>query len=463
MESEDLIRRVPPHNLEAEMACLGAMMSAPQAVDIVLETINEDDFFDEKNRIIFSAICTLRDASDPIDPVTVSDRLESSRLLTKAGGAAYLAKLTESVPAFSSVSYYAKVIMEKAILRGLLNSAMEIADNVYQYQSDVGKVANDAEQDVFNITSRQYRRGYVHVKDVINSTLRGIERIETSGEIYTGVPTGYPDFDQLTSGLQRGDLIVLAARPSMGKTALALNIAANVASKVKDGGILFFSLEMSTQELVLRLLSSESRIGLQKIRKAHISKEEWHYLIDAADNISKWKFIIDDTPGISVQEIRSKARRIVSREKVSIIIVDHLQLVAGTDSNKMVPNRVQEISYISRNLKAIAKELDLPVVVLSQLSRAVETRVDKHPLLSDLRESGAIEQDADIVTFLYRDDYYKRDKSESRGVTEFIVAKQRNGPTDTVFLTFLSDCVKFETADRHHEMQAPYNSDEPSY
>ncbi len=452
MANEDLIKRVPPHSAEAEQACIGAMLSNnEQAINTVFETLKSEDFFDPKHQVIFDTIKMLQEESAPVDLVSVADRMESMGQLSRAGGSAFLSSLSDRVPASSSVGYYARMVADKSLLRSLIQASHQIIDDVFQNQSKPEHISEMAERAIFDVTNRKLRTSYAELKDVVTETLTGIERLAKDGNIYTGLPTGFKKFDELTGGLQKGALVVLAARPAMGKTAMALNIASNVCTYSRDNGALVFSLEMSDQELAMRMLSSESRIAMEKIRKGRLSDQhgEWGALVETAGRLHAMNIIVDDTPAISIHEIRAKSRRVVSKYKVNLIIIDHMQLITADESSKPSFNRNAEISYISRSLKALAKELDLPIVVLSQLSRSVESRQDKRPMLSDLRESGAIEQDADIVTFLYRDEYYNKE-TEKKGISELIIAKQRNGPTDTIDLTFLGECVRFENLDAHH-------------
>ncbi len=450
MAADDLVKRVPPSSPEAEQSCIGAMLNSSTAISTILEMLNDDDFFDARNKIIFKIIEELSEKNIPVDVVSVSERLSSGNILQQAGGSAYLSKLIENVPSLSNTQYHAKIVLEKAILRELINAARSIIDNVYENQTDIEKISDESEKLIFDVTNRKLRSNYKLLKEILSDTLKGIERIAHSKHVYTGQPTGYNEFDDMTSGLQHGDLIVIAARPSMGKTAFALNIAANVAKMNLDNGVMFFSLEMSFQELVLRMLSTESKIDMQKIRKGQLSTpDDWKSLVDSAGVLSRMKVLVDDTPAISLNEIRAKARRVKSKYNIKLIIIDHLQLISTSESNKMIINRNNEISYISRSLKALAKELDIPIIVLSQLSRKVDDRGGDHkPILSDLRESGAIEQDADLVAFLYREEYYKKD-SEKKNIAELLLQKQRNGPTGDIQLVFLKETVRFENYFKH--------------
>lgn len=451
MASDELVRKVPPHSPAAEESCIGAMLMSSIAISNVLELLKDDDFFDERNRTIFKVINELAEMNAPVDAVSVSERLSSSGLLQKAGGSAYLAKLIENVPSLSNVQYHAKLVQEKSMLRELINAARTIIDNVYENQSDADKLSDEAERLIFDITNRKLRSNYKLIKDILTDTLKGIERMAHSKHLHTGLETGFTEFDNMTSGLQKGDLIVIAARPSMGKTAYVLNVAANIARKSEENGVMVFSLEMSYQELVLRMLSSEARLDMQRLRRGDLKSPlgEWDDLVRAAGTISKMKILVDDTPAISLNEIRAKSRRVKSKYNISLIIIDHMQLITTADSSKGNANRSNEISYISRSLKALAKELEVPIIVLSQLSRKVDDRGGDHkPILSDLRESGAIEQDADLVAFLYREEYYKKD-TEKKNIAELLLQKQRNGPTGDIEMAFFKEIVRFDNLDKH--------------
>jgi replicative DNA helicase len=449
MPSDDLLKRVPPHNLEAEAACLGAMMMNSYAVDTVLQILSDEDFFDIKNQIIFRAIASLRDKSVPVDIVSVSEYLSSKGELERIGGSAYLSRVVEGVPAATNVSYYGKIVLDKAVLRNLINTCSNIIDNVYEYQTEVERVLDEAESSVFEASSRKVKSDFAQLKDVLADTLKAIDKRKGMG-LYTGLPTGFNKFDELTSGLQESDLIVIAARPSMGKTALALNMAVNICRQFPDLGVLFFSLEMSTQELTMRILSTESRLEIGKLRSGRVHQSDWKGILEAAAMLEKCRLLIDDTPAVSVNELRSKARRAIRKYNLKLIVIDHLQIVTAGDPSKPSYNRVQEMSFITRSLKALAKELKIPVLALSQLSRASEKRgdKDKRPILSDLRDSGTIEQDADVIAFLHREEYYNKD-TEDKGLAELIISKQRNGPIGMTKLGFKADTVWFYDPEMH--------------
>ncbi|MGA2141324.1 MAG: replicative DNA helicase [Brevinematales bacterium] len=454
MAFDDLLKRTPPHSAEAEESCVGSMLMSKGAVSTIQDMLKDEDFFDEKNRLIYRVINDLSEKNQPVDTVSVTNRLESSGILAKAGGNAYIAKLIENVPSLSNVQAHAQIVLEKSMLRELINAARTIIDNVYEDQTDVEKLSDEAERLIFNVTDRKLRSNYLLIKDIITDTLKGIERISKSKHLYTGLPTGFTELDDKTSGFQNGDLIVIAARPSMGKTAFALNIAANITKMNSDNAVMVFSLEMSYQELALRMLSSESRIDMQRLRKGQLrtssikEENEWDKMVEAAGSLSRMKILIDDTPGISLNEIRAKARRVKSRFGIKALFIDHLQLITTVDSNKMIVNRNNEISYISRSLKALAKELQIPIIVLSQLSRKVDERGGDHrPILSDLRESGAIEQDADVVAFLYREEYYNKN-TDKKNTAELLLQKQRNGPTGDIQIAFNKESVRFDNLDK---------------
>jgi replicative DNA helicase len=445
--------------MEAEQACIGAMLMSSGAISSVREFLNDDDFFDDRHRVLFNFICELNDRNLPADLVTVTERLTASRTIEKVGGSAYLSKLVESVPATSNVGTYARIVLEKSMLRNLINASRTIVDSVYDQSGNVEKIFDEAERGIFDVTGRRIRSEYHQLKDILNPTLKHIGDRKNQGHGYTGVVTRFRDLDELTDGLQKGSLIILAARPGMGKTAFALNLSVNVSKYNEHASVLIFSLEMAFQELVIRMLASESHLDMKKIHTGKLdeNKGEWAQLVQAAGSLSNLQIYIDDKPMISLNEIRAIARRIKAKNRLDMIVIDHLQLITTADSSKnpASANRNTEISYISRSLKALAKELDLPVVCLSQLSRGVEQRTDPIPKLSDLRESGAIEQDADIVAFLYRDEYYSKENSTQPGLAELRVEKHRNGSTGVVPLTFIKESVRFETAEIHRDQMGP--------
>ena len=437
--------RMPPASIEAEQAVLGAMLLKPDAVTTAAEELTADDFYRETHRLIFEAMMELKERTEPVDLVTLTEQLKKADKLAKIGGIPALSLIANSVPTAANVHYHARIVHEKAQLRSLINAATEIAGAAYESADEVEDIMDSAEKRILQVASGKRSKDFVPLQDILLDTLEQIDlRYNNKGSI-TGLPTGFAELDHLTAGLQKSDLILVAARPSMGKTAFTLNIAAHVVLRAKEP-VAFFSLEMSKEQLVQRLLCSEGRIDSQRLRVGELEEKEWGDLIDTANRLSAAPLYIDDTPGITVMELRSKARRLKAEHGLSLIVIDYLQLMQGRAS-KSGDNRQQEISEISRSLKALARELNVPVIALSQLSRSVESRQIKRPMLSDLRESGSLEQDADIVMFLYREDYYDPE-TENKNITEVIIAKHRNGPVDTVDLTFLKQFTKFGNLSR---------------
>lgn len=438
---DDNLRKVPPQNLEAESSVLGGILLDNEAVNQVLELLRPEDFYRESHRKIFRAIIELTDRSEPVDLITLSDFLKTKNELESVGGTAYLASLADFVPTAANIVYYARIVREKSILRSLISTATDIASRGYDEQGNVEEFLDSAEKVIFDISEKKIKAAFVSVGDMIKDTLKTVEKLYERKEMITGVPTGYDDLDKLTAGLQPSDLIIVAGRPGMGKTAFALNIATNAAFKGIGAGV--FSLEMAKEQLVLRMLCSEARVNSSKVRSGYLGERDFPQLAKAAGRLHDAPIYIDDTPAISVLELRAKARRLVRdrSKKIGLIVVDYLQLMRGMGNAN---NREQEISEISRSLKALAKELSVPVIALSQLNRRVEDRTEKKPQMSDLRESGAIEQDADVIMFIYRDEVYNRNDDSKKGVAEVIIAKQRNGPTDTVTLAFLNEYTRFE-------------------
>ena len=437
--------RMPPASIEAEQAVLGAMLLKPDAVTTAAEELSADDFYRETHRLIFEAMMELKERAEPVDLVTLTEQLKKADKLAKIGGIPALSLIANSVPTAANVHYHARIVHEKAQLRSLINAATEIASAAYESADEVEDIMDSAEKRILQVASGKRSKDFVPLQDILLDTLEQIDlRYNNKGSI-TGLPTGFTELDHLTAGLQKSDLILVAARPSMGKTAFTLNIAAHVVLRAKEP-VAFFSLEMSKEQLVQRLLCSEGRIDSQRLRVGELEEKEWGDLIDTANRLSAAPLYIDDTPGITVMELRSKARRLKAEHGLSLIVIDYLQLMQGR-GNKSGDNRQQEISEISRSLKALARELNVPVIALSQLSRSVESRQIKRPMLSDLRESGSLEQDADIVMFLYREDYYDPE-TENKNITEVIIAKHRNGPVDTVDLTFLKQFTKFGNLSR---------------
>ena len=435
-----MIERVPPQNIEAEQAVIGGMLIEKEAISKVAEFLKADDFYREAHRLIFEAMLELFNKNEAVDLVTVTEVLRKNDKLEAVGGIAYITSLANSVPTAANINYHGKIVEEKALLRGLINSATHIASMGYEDTEAVTDIIDKAEKMILEVSERKMSGDFVPIKSIIFDAFGKIEQLYASKGGITGLATGFKDLDKITSGLQPSDLILVAARPSMGKTAFTLNIASHVAIREKKA-VAFFSLEMSKEQLVQRMLCSEATIDSQRLRIGELEERDWKKLISAADRLSSAPIYIDDTPGITVMEMRSKARRLKIEHDLQLIIIDYLQLMQGS-SNKGGDNRQQEISEISRSLKALARELNVPVIALSQLSRSVESRQIKKPMLSDLRESGSLEQDADIVSFLYREDYYNPE-TENKNITDIIIAKHRNGPVDTVQLFFHKQFTKF--------------------
>ncbi len=431
--------RIPPHNEEAERCVLGAAMLSRDAMFDVIEEVKADDFYNENHKEIFNAIMDLYRDNKPVDMLTVCEELKTKKALEMVGGRAYVAALTTEVPSTTNAGEYAKIVSEKASLRALISTAEDIMKKGYEGKDDTQDILNFAESGIFQIGQKRQKSDYTPIQDVL---LRNVEIIDANsrnqGKV-VGIPTGFKDLDNLTSGLHRSDLIILAARPAMGKTAFALNIAQQTATKA-GASVLIFSLEMSKEQLGQRLLAIQARVEMQKLKTGSLERKDWDRLNMALDELHSSKIFIDDTPGVSIMEMRNKCRRLKAEHGLDLVVIDYLQLMQGDGRSD---NRQQEISAISRNLKLLAREMDCPVIVLSQLSRAVEQRTDHRPILSDLRESGSIEQDADIVIFLYRDDYYNPDNSEKHGICEVNLAKHRSGPTDKVELTWVERYTKF--------------------
>ncbi len=438
---EDSLRKLPPQSIEAEEAVLGGVMLDNTAIDRALELLTPDDFYREAHRKIMRAMVDLNQRSEPIDLVTLADALKSRGELADVGGAAYLTELADKVPTAANTAHYARILRHKAVLRSLIQTATEIATRGYEANVDIDEFLDHAEHQIFEISERKVRPSFFRIRDIMVDSMKAIEQLYERKELVTGVPTGFVDLDRLTAGLQRADLIIIAGRPSMGKTAFALNIAEYAALHTHTG-VAVFSLEMSKEQLVLRMLCSQARVDQSKVRAGFAAERDFPKLALAASRLADSPIFIDDTPALSVLELRAKSRRLKREKdaKLGLIIVDYLQLVSGS---ARAENRQQEISAISRSLKGLAKELDVPVIALSQLSRAPEARTDRRPQLADLRESGAIEQDADIVIFIFREEEYKPSE-ENRGLAEIIIGKQRNGPTGTFKLAFIKEFTRFE-------------------
>jgi len=442
------LHRVPPQNLEAEQSVLGGILLDNQGLNAVLEIITARDFYSEAHRQIFETAHNLSERGEPIDLITLSNALKDQKRLDKVGGAAYLAGLVDNVPSAANIRHYAKIVKEKAILRSLINTATEILGKTYETGADIDTVLDEAEQAIFAISEKKIRQAFFPLKEIVKDSFRTIEDLYSRKELVTGVPTGFDKVDDLTSGLQKADLIIIAGRPSMGKTAFALNIAQHVAMQTATP-VCIFSLEMAKEQIAMRMLAATAKVDSQRIRKGFLGEMDWPKLTTAADSLSEAPIFIDDTAAITVLEMKAKARRLKAEHGLGLVIIDYLQLMrSGTTKD----SREQEISEISRSLKALAKELSVPVIALSQLNRQVEVRTNRRPQMADLRESGAIEQDADVIAFIYRDEVYnKAEDNPEKGIAEIIIAKQRNGPTGTVKLAFLEKFTSFENLARRDD------------
>ena len=439
--------RIPPHDIEAEQAIIGSMLTDKDAVIAAVEVLQEQDFYREDNKIIYSAILNLYNRAEPIDIITLKSELKSMGKFEAVGGLEYIVQLPDKVPTTSNVEQYIKIVEEKSMLRALIKTADELITLGYDPTQEVEQVIDIAEKKIFQVMQKKNQKGYSSIKDILVDTFTQLEQLYNQKESITGVPTGFVDLDYRTSGLHNSDLILVAARPAMGKSAFALNIATNAAVRAKVP-VAIFSLEMSKEQMTNRILCSEAMVDSAKVRTGKIDDDEWAKLAATSGALSEAGIYIDDTPGISIMEIRAKCRKMKLEKNIGLVVIDYLQLVQG--SNKKGGSREQEIAEISRSLKILAKEIDVPVIALSQLSRAPEQRIDHRPMLSDLRESGSIEQDADIVMFLYRDDYYNED-TEKKNIAEVIIAKHRSGATGTVELLWLANYTKFANIERYRE------------
>ena len=441
--ADAVAERTLPHNLEAERSVLGAILLHNDAFNQVAEIIDARDFFRDAHRRIFDKMVRLSERNDAIDLITLKDELGRSGEIDEVGGPAYITALVDGVPRSANVEHYARIIKEKATLRSLIFSANKILATAYEAEEEADAILDKAEHAIFAIADDKVRDGFVAVRDLAHSSLDTIEKLHAKKELITGVPTGFTDLDEMTSGLQPSDLIIVAARPSMGKTSLVLNMAQHVGTKTgKTVGL--FSLEMSKEQLFLRMLTAEARIDAHRLRRGFLGEKDWGRLSQAIGTLSETKIFIDDSPSIGTLEMRAKCRRLAAEHGLDLVIIDYIQLMQGRGRFE---NRTLELASISRSLKGLAKELSVPIVVLSQLSRAPESRADRRPQLSDLRESGALEQDADVVLFIYREDQYA-DKNapptDTQGVAEIIIGKQRNGPTGVVRLAFIKEFTRFE-------------------
>lgn len=451
MNGEMLLDRVPPQNLEAEQAVLGAILLDTESLVTAMERITSDDFYRGAHQIIYETMIELAEAQEPVDLITLTARLQNKGELENIGGVSYLSQLANAVPTAANVDYYAAIIEEKSMLRRLIRTATNIVSDGYTASDNVGLLLSDAEKQILEISNRRTGSGFHSIRDVLMEVFDRVEHLYNFKGGMTGVKSGFVDLDKMTSGFQRSDLIILAARPSVGKTAFALNVAQNVGVREKET-VAIFSLEMGAAQLVQRMICAEANVDASRMRSGQLEPDDWEKLTMAIGALSEANVYIDDSPSVTVADIRAKCRRLKKEKGLGMILIDYLQLIHGRGKGD---NRQQEVSEISRTLKQIARELNVPVIALSQLSRGVEQRQDKRPMMSDLRESGSIEQDADIVAFLYRDDYYDKE-SEKKNIIEIIIAKQRNGPVGTVELAFLKQYNKFVNLDRTHQEAAGF-------
>ena len=433
--------RTLPHNLEAERSVLGAILIHNDAFNYASEVIDSRDFFRDAHRRIFERMIALSERNDPIDLVTLKAELQRSGELDEIGGPAYIASLSDGVPRSANVEHYARIVKEKSTLRSLIHSANRILAEAYQAEDDPDVILDGAEKAIFEIAEDRIREGFVPLRDLVQSSFQTIEKLQEQRNAVTGVPSGFIDLDEMTAGFQPSDMIILAARPSMGKTSLAVNMAQNAARTGKTVGI--FSLEMSKEQLFLRMITSEAMIDAHRFRTGHLTEKDYGRLSHALGTLAEQSVFIDDSPGIGILEMRAKCRRLASQHSLDMLIIDYIQLMQGRGRFE---SRQQELTSISRSVKILAKELNVPIIALSQLSRAPESRTDHRPQLSDLRESGALEQDADLVMFIYRAEVYDKEetKPEDQGIAEVIIGKHRNGPIGSVKLTFLNQFTRFE-------------------
>lgn len=446
------VDRLPPQNIEAEQAVLGAIFLEPSALTLASEILIPEDFYRASHQKIFTVMLKLNDQGKAVDLITVTEDLAAAKLLEDTGGVSYLSELAASVPTAANIEYYAKIVEEKSLLRRLIRTATDIAQDGYNREDEVNTLLGEAEKNILAVAQRKNAGAFHNIKDVLVRTYDNIELLNNRKGDITGIATGFAELDRMTAGFQRNDLIIVAARPSVGKTAFALNIAQNVATKTGEN-VAIFSLEMGAEQLVMRMLCAEGNINAQNLRTGSLTDEDWGKLTMAMGSLSNAGIFIDDTPGVRIGDIRSKCRRLKQEHGLGMILIDYLQLIQG--NGRPGENRQQEVSEISRSLKALARELQVPVIALSQLSRGVEQRQDKRPMMSDIRESGSIEQDADIVAFLYRDDYYDKE-TENKNIIEIIIAKQRNGPVGTVQLAFVKEYNKFVNLEtRYGESSMP--------
>jgi replicative DNA helicase len=441
--------RVPPQAMDVEAAVLGAMLLEKEAIAKAIEILEDTAFYKPAHQSIYRAMTTLFDKSEPIDLITLTEELRRRGELEKIGGEYYLTELTTKVSSAANIDYHAHIVLERALMRQLIHSSSEVINRAYSETEDALGLLDEAEQKIFDISDQRMKKSFVSMNTAVHKTMDLLQSIHGKHSGVTGVPSGFSELDNLTGGFQPSDLIIIAGRPSQGKTALALSVARNASISSKEVPVGLFSLEMSTQQLVMRLMCAEARVDAHKVRTGRLPEDEWKKLSMSVGRLYKAKIFIDDTPGLAILEMRAKARRLKVEHNIGVVIVDYLQLMQGP---RNAQSREQEISAISRSLKALAKELNLPVIALSQLNRAVETRKDNRPALSDLRESGAIEQDADVVIFVHRPELFgtkEQDGESTEGLAEIIIGKQRNGPTDTVKLQFIKQYARFENLEKY--------------
>ncbi|WP_334333216.1 MULTISPECIES: replicative DNA helicase [unclassified Companilactobacillus] len=450
--NNDITSRIPPNDKDAEQAVLGAVFLSQDALVEAMEYVEADDFYQHANQLVFQAMMNLNDEEQPVDVVTVQNELDRQNQIEDIGGVSYLAELANSVPTAANTVYYAKIVKNKSVLRRLINAATKIVTRSFDEDEDVDSIIDQSEKDIMDVSENRNHKGFRRISDVVKSSFEEIDKLYDQDSEVTGLSTGYKDLDAMTTGLHKDELIILAARPGVGKTAFALNLAQNAATK-SNATVAIFSLEMGAEQLVNRMLCSEGSIDANSLRTGKLDENQWNSLVVAMGSLSRTNVYIDDTPGVKMAEIRSKCRRLLKESgKLDLVIVDYLQLIEGTGQE----NRQQEVSVISRGMKKLAKELHVPIIALSQLSRGVEARQDKRPMLSDIRESGSIEQDADIVAFLYRDDYYRDEDGDDNdnqeepedqdvGEVEVIISKNRSGPRGTAKLLFVKSYNKFSS------------------
>lgn len=447
---QELHGLMPPQHIESEQSIIGAIFLDPKSIEIVLRHVRPGDFYKQAHKNIFTCMVKINERGDAIDVITVSDELQKSQQLEEVGGFAYLATLAQMVPTAANIEYYAKTVSDKSVVRQLIETANEIARDSYSNQDDLDELIGETEKKILAVTQKKQTSAFKRIDTVVHEAYEFINELSKNGGSIPGLSTGFRDLDKITAGFKANELIIVGARPAVGKTAFALNMAQGVAKGKKDSVVAIFSLEMGAEQLVMRMLSAEGNVDAQKLRTGELSSDDWKNFHMAMGTLEKTQIFIDDTPGVRINDIRLKCRRLKHEHGLDMVLIDYLQLIQGSGNGR---DRQQEISEISRSLKLLARELEIPVIALSQLSRSVESRTEKRPMLSDLRESGSIEQDADVVAFLYREDYYDSE-SENENIIEIIIAKQRGGATGTVKLAFVKEYNKFVNID-HHAV-APY-------